>query len=69
MNEKKQVVQRVRYRLYIRKYGDSRRQEFRDEHTFDTIVELINEYGKWLDDHAMTHDWDIRKEFYWADAQ
>lgn len=69
MNEKKQVVQRVRYRLYIRKYGDSRRQVFRDENAFDTVTELFAKYSKWLDDHAMTHEWRVNKEFYWADAQ
>lgn len=69
MNEKKQVVQRVRYRLYIRKYGDSRRQAFRDENAFNTVTELFAKYGKWLDDHAMTHEWRVQKEFYWADAQ
>lgn len=66
MNEKKQVVQRVRYRLYIRKYGDSRRQTYMDKKTFDTVVELFAEYGEWLDSHAMTHEWRVQKEFYWV---
>ena len=65
MNEKKNLVQCVRYRLYIRKYGDSRTAEMRDENTFDTVSKLVAKYGKWLDEHAFSHDWRIQKEFYW----